>query len=370
MSASTGLVQSKLHLDCNLSAPMFSMLSFYVPLSIICIGLLMRDERRRNNKVQLYSSTPSSDNSYDGAPSIYQQEQQRRRRRRRIRENFQSTASSNNYTTILAYKYTTITNVALFDAFSIPSAIVVSRCFFGRRYTGVHLLAVVACVIGIALNVIQDYMDDERVATEDASQETEQEQYIAKEYPHKMAGDALAIIGGILFGISNTLQEVTVKDGSLMEYLGCFTFFASIIASIQAMFFERQEIMAFYGKSSDETCSKSEGEFLFFLFAIAGMVTYAGIGAFLQFSDAAFFNLSLLTGDAWAVIFSVFAEGIKPPPTFYIALAITLSGVIIYETAPSPVVDPQQEDIGDLQLTENINTGTRDQSVRDNLVLT
>jgi solute carrier family 35 protein F1/2 len=195
------------------------------------------------------------------------------------------------YTTILAYKYTTITNVALFDAFSIPSAIVVSRCFFGRRYTGVHLLAVVACVIGIALNVIQDYMDDERVATEDASQETDQEQYIAEEYPHKMAGDALAIIGGILFGISNTLQEVTVKDGSLMEYLGCFTFFASIIASIQAMFFERQEIMAFYGKSSDETCSKSEGEFLFFLFAIAGMVTYAGIGAFLQFSDAAFFNL-------------------------------------------------------------------------------
>ncbi|KAL3811952.1 hypothetical protein ACHAXA_011279 [Cyclostephanos tholiformis] len=133
-------------------------------------------------------------------------------------------------------------------------------------------------------------MDDERVATEDASQETEQEQYIAKEYPHKMAGDALAIIGGILFGISNTLQEVTVKDGSLMEYLGCFTFFASIIASIQAMFFERQEIMAFYGKSSDETCSKSEGEFLFFLFAIAGMVTYAGIGAFLQFSDAAFLS--------------------------------------------------------------------------------
>ena len=181
--------------------------------------------------------------------------------------------------------------MALFDAFAIPSAMIVSSCLFGRRYTRVHIVAVMACVIGIALNVIQDYAEDERVATEDASQESEQEQYLAAEYPYKVAGDALAIVGGVLFGISNTLQEVTVKDGSLLEYLGCFTFFASIIASVQAMFFERGEIAAFYGQSSDETCSRSEGELLFFIFAIGGMVTYAGVGAFLQFSDAAFFNL-------------------------------------------------------------------------------
>ena len=81
--------------------------------------------------------------------------------------------------------------------------------------------------------------------------------------------------------------------------------------------------------------------------------------------------LSLLTGDAWAVAFSVFAEGIKPPPTFYVALAITLSGVIIYETAPSPVVDTQQEDIGDLQLTETDSTRrTVDQNEQDQFVIT
>jgi hypothetical protein len=81
----------------------------------------------------------------------------------------------------------------------------------------------------------------------------------------------------------------------------------------------------------------------------------------------------LLTGDAWAVVFSVFAEGITPPPTFYVALAITLSGVIIYETAPSPVVDSQQqeEDIGDLQLTENDSTRRRDDEIeQDEHVIT
>ena len=366
--ASTGAMQSKLHLDCNLSAPMFSTLSFYVPLSLIFISLLMREERR--NKTQEYSSTLSDlddvfsmqheSSQHSGSPNVTHQlsytrsenisriiakPEKRNHLLSRWSEctpttetaedhsfhvdgsddpgsigdvNSQSFVQSKpysffgliplqipkrkyamvalfdvyaQYTTILAYKYTTITNVALFDAFAIPSAIIVSRCFFGRRYTKVHLLAVSACVFGIALNVLGDYREDEKVANEDISQESEEEQYIAAEYPHKMAGDALAIIGGILFGISNTVQEVTVKDGSLTEYLGIFTFFASIIASIQAIFFERQEIIAFYSQSSDETCSKSEGEFLFFLFAIGGMVTYWGIGAFLQFSDAAFFNL-------------------------------------------------------------------------------
>ncbi len=39
----------------------------------------------------------------------------------------------------------------------------------------------------------------------------------------------------------------------------------------------------------------------------------------------------------------MFGEGIKPVPLFYVALCITLSGVVIYETAPSPVVHPKEE---------------------------
>jgi len=62
---------------------------------------------------------------------------------------------------------------------------------------------------------------------------------------------------------------------------------------------------------------------------------------------------SLLTGDAWSVAFSVFGEGIKPAPLFYVALCVTLLGVVIYETAPSPVVHPKEEvGGGDIQLTE------------------
>jgi drug/metabolite transporter (DMT)-like permease len=194
------------------------------------------------------------------------------------------------YTTILAFRYTTITSVALFDAFSIPASIVVSRCFFGRRYTKVHLLGVLVCCVGISLNMLIDYHDDKKIAAEGNSASA-QEQLIEEDYPHKIAGDFLAIIGGILFGVVSTLQEVTVKDGGITEYLGCFAFFASIIAFVQAILTERQEIVEFFSQPASETCSDSEGELLFLLFAIGCMVKYVANGAFLQLSDAAFFNL-------------------------------------------------------------------------------
>jgi hypothetical protein len=185
------------------------------------------------------------------------------------------------YTTILAFRYTTITSVALFDAFGIPSAIIVSRFFFRRRYTKIHLLGVLVCCVGISLNVLLDYRDGTRAG----------EQSIEADYPNKIAGDFLAIIGGILFGIASTLQEVIVKDGDLVEYLGCFTFFASIIAFVQAVLTERREIVEFFIPSASDSCSEIEGGLLFILFAIGSMVRYVANGAFLQLSDAAFFNL-------------------------------------------------------------------------------
>ena len=70
---------------------------------------------------------------------------------------------------------------------------------------------------------------------------------------------------------------------------------------------------------------------------------------------------SLLTGDAWAVVFSVFAEGIVPSSTFYVALFITLTGVVIYETAPSPVIKPKKvKAVGEIQLTEHHRAGSDD----------
>jgi hypothetical protein len=49
-----------------------------------------------------------------------------------------------------------------------------------------------------------------------------------------------------------------------------------------------------------------------------------------------FFNLGLLTGDLWSVGFAVVLEGIDPNLMFYCAFVLIVSGVIMYELAPSP----------------------------------
>jgi hypothetical protein len=317
-------VQSKLYLDCDLSAPMFSILCFYFPLSMIFLGLLKwreRDSLRQSSlpisqvedwnigiddhSVHSQNGSPNSESDAFHPESIHRLRAQKSPHEMpysffgliSIQMSLRKYAMMAmidvyaNYTTVLAYKFTTITSVAIFDAFAIPSAIIVSRCYFQRRYTKVHLLGVLVCSIGITLNVLLDYREDKKVAAEGDGEASAQEQLIEADYPHKLAGDFLAIIGGVLFGISNTLQEVTVKDGALAEYLGCFTFFASIIAVIQTILTESQEVAEFFSQPATDTCSDKEGERLLFFFAIGGMITYIGNGAFLQISDAAFFNL-------------------------------------------------------------------------------
>ena len=364
-----GMVQSKLHLDCNLSAPMFSVLSFMLPLCIICLGIMIRKQCRSSSSSNVEGNDDAAgSNDIINTPSekyfsFFGLKCTNRPRTYAIIAIVDVYAA---FLTITAFKYTTITSVVLFDALAIHSAMFVSRFFFNRRYVKGHILGVLICTIGIMLNVAVDYEEDKESKGFFVGQDNADQQIIAEKYPHKIAGDILAISGGILYGIANTLQEVAVKETTVVEYLGCSCFFASIITFSQAMLTERDEIMAFFGQSSTDTCAAGEGGNLLFLYAIAGILKYVGVGMFLQISDATFFNLSLMTGDAWAVAFSVFAEGIKPPPTFYIALFLTMSGVIIYETAPSPVVNNDKEIEGDTQaidrdLTEGVELHVRDE---------
>jgi len=443
--AATGAIQSSLYLNCRLSAPTFSMFTFYFPLSIITLSRLYYQSRpnpllcsrqpsfssleeeqgqqimecqtcnvlqtkhnttipsattrarirakpeKRNHLLshwstqmddQMYNSRERTDDQFNAEEDAGYlmattcRECSERRTSKKSHSLFgiiplkcnpllyaavAVTDVYANYATILAFKYTTLTSVSLFDALAIPSAILVSRFAFGRKYTKIHSIGVLVCSIGITINALQDYREDKELELSDDAVETEQEELIEADYPQKMLGDTLAIIGGILFGIDNTLQEVAVRDwGSQLEYLGCMTFFATIISFVQALILERSEILDFFRQSDSDTCPQNVGLLLLFAYSVGGMLNYLGISAFLRISDAAFLNLSFLTGDAWAVLYSVYAEHIYPPGTFYVALAITVTGVFIYETAPSPVVDNKAEErhdgFGEIQMVENGDT--------------
>lgn len=247
-----------------------------------------------------------------------------------------------NYLTVLAYRYTTLTSVTLFDALAIPSAMMLSKWWLGRVYGRIHLVGVALCMAGVVVNVMQDYKivneddDDDNVRYDDDNTSTDP-------YPYRIRGDILAICGGILYGVNDTVCEIAVRaHGHASEFLGMVGLFAGVIAIVQAAIVERDAIAEFFALGNgldgdDDTCSAFTVWGLLAAFVAVNVVSYSGAAMFLLLSEAAFFNLSLLTGDLWTVIFSVTAQHIIPGPLFFVALFLIVGGVVLYEMAPSPV---------------------------------
>ena len=277
-----------------------------------------------------------------------------------------------NYLTVLAYRYTTLTSVTLFDALAIPSAMILSKWWLGRAYGRIHLVGVALCMVGVVVNVCADYKivneyDDGGVPYDDDGFNNRDP------YPNRIRGDILAICGGILYGVNDTVCEIAVRaHGHASEFLGMVGLFAGVIAIVQAAIVEREAIAEFFAvgngldDNGEDTCSAFTAWGLLTAFVAVNVLSYSGAAFFLLLSEAAFFNLSLLTGDLWTVIFSVTAQHIIPGPLFFVALVLIVGGVVIYEMAPSPATKISEENgwprEDSFEMTQGIVGGPRYQS--------
>lgn len=375
--ASSGAAQATLHFNCGLSAPTFAMTLVYLGLGSIHVPILLwnwkngreklstsdiddhidadtngvvEDETNVDAVITTEAASLSGNDNKDDLP------QKGFLNRSVIWYFFLAFVDVQaNAITILAYKYTAMTSVVLFDALAIPSSMIISRCIVfrsTRRYSVLHYVGVIICMIGVVLNVLQDYESGS-----DDSESSSSSSMVNDEFPHKMRGDLFAILGGILYGLNNVLTEVTVSEtGDPTEYLGMLGSCGFLLATVQSILFEREEIKDFFvqqtrdqielgalvidiDNNEDATCSTQLGLLLLFSFAGVTVINYMGASRFLIVSEAAFFSLSLLTGDLWSVAFSVFAERIVPKPLFFLALMAVLGGVVVYEMAPSPALE-------------------------------
>jgi solute carrier family 35 protein F1/2 len=332
--ACNGAAQATLNFECSLSAPAFSMSLYYLTLSLFLLPLHRKGRRLKDpvygitDAVLSITSAPSSGGHQQhqwtapywllGRIPLYAPAW--------IYAGIAFLDVTANYLTVLAYRYTTLTSVTLFDALAIPSTMVFSTIFLKRRFTNIHLLGVATCMWGILYNVLADY------TTESGD----------RNYPHRLSGDLLAMAGGLMFGITDVLSEQAVRHyGGPDELLGMMGFFASMMTMVLAAAFERAQIAQFFRRlettttNDDDSCSVGVGVLLTVAFVGLSTMSYIGIARFLLVSEATLLNLSLLTADAWAILFSVTAQGIVPTPLFWAALVMTVSGVLIYEMGPS-----------------------------------
>jgi len=242
-----------------------------------------------------------------------------------------------NFFTILAFRYTTLTSVTLFDSLAIPGAMMTSKWILGSKYDNSHIVGALVCLLGVVVNVLVDLEELEDPETGEAR------------YPHKLLGDVLAIAGGILYGVNDALEELVVRRFSMQEFLAFTGLYGSFISIIQVYVLEMDQVYQFFNGTSPCSGSSTIG-WLMFAFVVINYVSYLGVARFLVVSEAALLNLSLLTSDLYAVLFSVFAMNIIPDPLFFVALLLIFSGVVIYEIGPSPMVKAKDIVSGDFIL--------------------
>ena len=84
------------------------------------------------------------------------------------------------------------------------------------------------------------------------------------------------------------------------------------------------------------------------------MIRKTALSYFVLISEAALLNLSMLTSDLYTTTFSVVAQDILPRPFFFVGLFMVLSGIFMYEMAPSPVAE-YAETQDDVRMKTNIN---------------
>jgi len=244
-----------------------------------------------------------------------------------------------NYLSLVAIRYTTITSISMIDAVSIPTVMILSRCCLHRKYVKWHVLAAMVCMTGIFINLGVDLW---------SNKEEDEDRFSdgSKEYPNKIVGDVCALSAGVMFGINDVLTESTVrKNKGMAEYLGMIGFFGTFIAIFQMCITERAAIVSIFQGTTG--CAPLATAGLLIVFVLGEVSRKMGNAYFLQLSEAALLQMSLLTSDVYTAIFSIIYQGILPHGLFWFASALVVSGILVYELGPSPIVKEGDRDEAD-----------------------
>lgn len=355
--AAAGASNDSLHYECNLSAPTLQagLIYFFLSISLI-IFLREHGIRRVDHSHHVNIGNEGSSNSIeidedeDSSITHYQSNERISKLQELCHVSFYPFRSIKgspflyfvmalldveaNYFTFLAYRYTSLTSVALIDAVAIPSSMLFSRLLLRRSYKITHFLGAIICITGVVVNVLIDYEDDKSNKYYEQDDDGGQ---IENNFPYQLQGDMLAFIGATIYGLNDVLTERAVKHiGGVKEYLSMLGLFGTLISLAQGIIVDRHAVTNFFTRDED-VCSATRGFGLLFASAFFGVLSYIGGCNFLAESEAAFYNLSLLTGDLWVVAFTVAVQSFIPSSQFWFALVLIFAGVILYEASGEPI---------------------------------
>jgi drug/metabolite transporter (DMT)-like permease len=233
-----------------------------------------------------------------------------------------------NFLVVSAFNYTNFTSIALLDSFTIPFAMLTSSFFLNSVFQKWHYIGVCICIIGLVCVVASDLLVKQELEEKESNKKGDIG--TIDENTAYLIGDLMCICGAFLYACSNVLQEKLVKYSSRELYLGRLGMFGCVIAGIQFMCVE------FHSLRNNANLSSDEFYLWFSLFVTSMFLFYVSVSAFLQEIDTVFFNMSLLTADVYAVIYTYVFLDTNVHWLYFVAFSITGIGLYIYYSGDCP----------------------------------
>uniref|UniRef100_A0A7S2W7V9 Uncharacterized protein n=1 Tax=Mucochytrium quahogii TaxID=96639 RepID=A0A7S2W7V9_9STRA len=222
---------------------------------------------------------------------------------------------------VTAYQYTSLTSVTALDCFTIPTVLFLSKFVLKTRYASWQYVGVVICLGGIGMIIGSD------ILAKNADP--------ADVGPNPVLGDMLTIIGACCYAASNVMQEKLVKAYDVVEYLmmmgACGLVYTCVLVSIM----EREKV-------SSIEWTPSIGGYLFGFTAVLFMM-YSLTSLFMNLFDALVFNLSLLTSDVWAILFSILVfHHDHLSWLYFVGFTFVVVGVLLYSLRAEWYAPPER----------------------------
>lgn len=240
-----------------------------------------------------------------------------------------------NFIFMQSFRYTSLTSAQLLSSLAVPSAMFFSWIILRRGFRTRQFVGAVTCILGGLVMVLSDLsrMQMQHIGGGVGHDDDDVDSGFSSRYnqlhSHSLLGDVFAVLGAVLYGLTDTIAEHFVKNVSRTEYLGMLGLFGALISLIQASALEWDELYALF---TDASLTHLGEVFLVVSWYVVCLVyVYIGFSHFLAVADVTLLILSLQTSQLWASLFSIVVQQISPLPSFYIAVVLMFGGVFIYE---------------------------------------
>ncbi|KAH0565014.1 hypothetical protein GP486_001599 [Trichoglossum hirsutum] len=239
-------------------------------------------------------------------------------------ECFSSGTAGSNYFVVLAYRYTTILSAQLINFWAIVVVVIISFLILRVRYHWTQVMGILICCGGMGLLLASDHITGSNGGTA----------------ANQLKGDLFMLLGSSFYGVDNVLEEFLVSKRPLYEVVGQIGFWGTIISGAQAGIFDRAAFRSatWDGQVGGYLVGYTGCLFVFFYKSQAGalhspflpgadgVVEDSFTPIMFRMSSAAFFNISLLTGNFWGVAIGKHVFGLHIHYLYPIAFVLIMVG--------------------------------------------